>query len=365
MPLCRNRLLGTLQRLPSLVYVLLRRRLGAARPGNWDLTKMVREPQTGKLVTVFGGSGFLGRHAVRSLAQRGYRVRAAVRRPDLAGHLQPMGAVGQIQPVQANVRYADSVKRAIEGAHIVVNLVGILAASGRQTFDALHVAGAREIAQASKAAGIERLVHVSAIGADPNSNSNYARSKALGEQAVLTAYPDAVIFRPSIVFGPEDDFFNRFARMAQMSPFLPLVGGGRARFQPVFVGDVAEALARAVDGNARAGAIYELGGPDVVSFRQLLDKTKTWTDHHPAYLPLPVPVAKLLALLTWPLPNALRPLTLDQVSMLQKDNIATEAAEVDKRTLDGLGIEAQSADAIVPGYLECFRPRGQLSQYRG
>jgi uncharacterized protein YbjT (DUF2867 family) len=327
---------------------------------------MVSRLETDRLATVFGGSGFVGRHVVRALARRGYRVRAAVRRPDLAGYLQPMGVVGQVLPVQANLRFPASIPPVIEGADTVINAVGILAPTGRQTFDAVHVKGAREVARAAKAAGASTFVHISAIGADRNGAANYARSKGEAEAAVLAEFPEAVILRPSIIFGPEDEFFNRFAAMAAMSPLLPLIGGGRTRFQPVFVGDVAEAVARAADGQAIPGTVYELGGPEVQSFRRLLDKTKTWAGRNNRYLPMPFWTAKLIALLTWPLPNALRPMTLDQVRMLQADNIVSAAAEQEGRTLAGLGITApHSADAIVPDYLERFRPRGQYSHYRG
>jgi NADH dehydrogenase len=322
--------------------------------------------ETARLVTVFGGSGFVGRHTVRALARRGYRVRAAVRRPDLAGHLQPMGAVGQIHAVQANLRFPDSIARAVEGAGVVVNLVGILASGGRQTFNAVHVAGAREVARAAKAAGAGHMIQVSAIGADPRSPSNYARSKAEAEKAVLAAFPDAVILRPSIVFGPEDEFFNRFAALARMSPVLPLIGGGKTRFQPVFVGDVAEAIVAAADGRAAPGTVYELGGPEVATFRRLLDRTRDWSGRRPWNLYMPFWGAKLMALLTWPLPNAVRPLTLDQVRMLQVDNVVGAVAEKEGRTLAGLGVIAPvSAEAVVPDYLERFRPRGQYSHYRG
>lgn len=212
-----------------------------------------------RLVTIFGGSGFLGRHLTQALAKRGWRVRAAVRRPDLAGHLQPLGMVGQIHAVQANLRYPDSVARAVAGADAVVNLVGILHEGGRQTFSAVQAQGPRIVAEAAAKAGVESLVQVSAIGADANSPADYARSKAAGEAATLAAFPTAVIMRPSIVFGPEDQFFNRFADMARFLPFLPLIGGGETKFQPVYVGDVAEAIARALEGAAKPGATYELG----------------------------------------------------------------------------------------------------------
>jgi uncharacterized protein YbjT (DUF2867 family) len=319
-----------------------------------------------KLVTVYGGSGFVGRHAVRALAKAGYRIRAAVRRPDLAGHLQPMGGVGQIHGVQANLRYPESVASAAAGADVVINLVGVLAPTGAQKFDAVHALGARAVAKAAREAGVRQLIHVSAIGADLNSASAYARSKAEGEIAVLEEFPDAIILRPSIVFGPEDEFFNRFAGLARISPFLPSIGGGRTKFQPVFVGDLAAAIAAVADGKGQSGKIYEIGGPDVLTFRQLLDKTQEWTDRSRFYLPMPFWLAKLQALLTWPLPNSLRPITVDQVKLLQVDNVVSDAAKTQHRTLADLGVTVpQSIDGVVPGYLERFKPRGQYSHYRG
>ncbi len=327
---------------------------------------MASRRESGALVTVFGGSGFVGRHTVRALAQRGFRVRAATRRPDLAGHLQPMGAVGQIHAVQANLRYPESVARAVAGSDAVVNLVGILINSGAQTFDAVHVAGARTVARAAREAGVRHLVHVSAIGADPGSPGVYGRTKAAGEAAVRQEFTGAAILRPSIIFGPEDAFFNRFAAMARAAPMLPLIGGGRTEFQPVYVGDVAAAIAAACEGNARPGTIYELGGPEVLPFRKLLDKTQEWTARNRAYLRLPFWLAKLGALLTVPLPNAMRPLTVDQVRMLQVDSVVSEAAQKEGRTLRGLGIVGPHAiDAIVPVYLEQYKPKGQFSHYRG
>ncbi|MGQ0455447.1 MAG: complex I NDUFA9 subunit family protein [Hyphomicrobium sp.] len=319
----------------------------------------------GKLATVFGGSGFVGRHIVSALAKRGYRVRAAVRRPDLAGHLQPMGAVGQIHAVQANLRFPESVARAVEGASVVVNAVGILAPAGAQTFDAVHAAGARAVALAAQAAGAERLAHISAIGADAASRSVYARTKAEGERATLAAFPSAIVLRPSIVFGPEDEFFNRFAALARMSPALPLIGGGRTKFQPVYVGDLAAAVANVCDGAGKPGGVYEIGGPQVLNFRELLDLTLESTDRKRAYLPLPFWLAKLQAIATWPLPNALRPITLDQVRLLKRDNVVSDAARSENRTLAALGVDpATAVSAIVPGYLERFKPRGQYAHYR-
>ncbi|MEM7750655.1 MAG: complex I NDUFA9 subunit family protein [Pseudomonadota bacterium] len=320
----------------------------------------------GALATVFGGSGFVGRHAVRELAHNGYRVRAAVRRPDLAGHLQPMGAVGQIHAIQANVRYPDSLQAAVAGADVAINLVAVLASTGRQTFDALHVKGARAVAKAAKEAGVGRFIHVSAIGADPKSASNYARTKGLGDQAVLEEFPEAIILRPSIVFGPEDEFFNRFAAMAQTAPFLPLISGGRTKFQPIYVGDLAEAIFNVANGAGVPGTIYELGGPETLTFRQLLEQVRQWSGRKPGFINLPAPLAKLMAVLTKPLPNALRPLTVDQVRMLQIDNVVSQAAIEERRTLKELGVtNPQSAGVIVPSYLERFRPNGQYSNYRG
>src|ERR1700693_800129 len=222
------------------------------------------------LVTVFGGSGFIGRHVVRALAKRDFRIRIAVRRPELAGHLQPLGKVGQIHAVQANLRYPASVEAAMRGSHVAINLVGILAEGGAQRFDAVQALGAGAVAKAAAAIGA-RMVHVSAIGADENSPSRYARAKAAGEKAVLSAIPSATILRPSVVFGPEDDFTNRFAALARISPALPLIVGGATKLQPVYVGDVATAVADAVDGKTKAGATYELGGPEVLTMREILE----------------------------------------------------------------------------------------------
>src|SRR5689334_1684724 len=262
------------------------------------------------LVTVFGGSGFLGRHVVRALAREGYRVRPAVRRPDLAGHLQPLGRVGQIHAVQANLRYPESVEAAVRGADVVVNLVGILFERGKQTFDAVQAEGAATVARAAAAAGA-RMVHVSALGADPDSPALYGRSKAAGETAVLAAVPDATILRPSILFGPEDDFFNRFAALARMAPALPLIGGGLTKFQPVFVGDVAQAVLRAVGGRAKGGAVYELGGPEVKTFRALMEYVLTVTERKRMLMPLPFGLARLQAMVLQFMPKPL--LTPDQV----------------------------------------------------
>ncbi len=308
----------------------------------------------------------MGRYAVRALAQDGYRIRAASRRPDLAGHLQPMGDVGQIQPVQANLRFPDSVARAVEGAEAVVTAVGILAPQGAQTFKAVHVEGARTIAKAARAAGVRRLVHVSAIGASASSPSHYAQTKAAGEAAVLEEFPEAIILRPSIVFGPEDAFFNRFAAMARISPALPLIGGGRTRFQPVFVGDVGAAIAAGVKGLGKPGTVYELGGPEVLSFRDLMERTLSYVDRKRMLVSMPFWLAKVQALLTWPLPNSLRPITVDQVRLLESDTVVSADAIKEGRTLAALGVAApDSIGSIVPEYLERFRAKGQYSRYRG
>lgn len=320
----------------------------------------------GGLATVFGGPGFVGRHVVRELARRGWRVRAASRRPDLAGHLQPMGAVGQVHAVQANLRYPESCLAAAQGAEVVINAVGVLASVGKQSFDAVHVEGARAVARAAREAGAQRFIHISAIGANAASSAAYARTKAAGEAAVLAEFPGAIIIRPSIVFGPEDEFYNRFASMARMSPLMPLIGGGRTRFQPIFVADLAAAVVNAAEGAGTPGTVYEVGGPDVKSFRELLDETQKWAGRDRGYFPMPFWMAKLQALLTWPLPNSLRPVTVDQVRMLESDNVVSEAAKKEGRTLEALGVKhPRSAGIVVPEYLERFKPKGQFAHYRG
>jgi uncharacterized protein YbjT (DUF2867 family) len=309
------------------------------------------------LITVYGGSGFLGRHVVRALAKRDYRIRVAVRRPELANHLQPLGRVGQIHAVQANIRNAASVEAAARGAHVLINLVGILFERGRQRFEAVHTVGAEQVALAAHAHGA-RLVHVSAIGADEKSTSVYARSKAKAEQLVLAAQSNAVIMRPSIIFGPEDDFFNRFAAMARVSPALPLIGGGTMRFQPVFVGDVAAAIGAAVAANARTGTISELGGPEVRTFKEVMLFVLMVSVRKRLLLALPFSIAKLQARLLQFLPTPL--LTPDQVELLRVDNVVSQAAQSEGRALQGLGIEPEPIEAIVPAYLWRFRKTGQF-----
>jgi NADH dehydrogenase len=311
------------------------------------------------LVTVFGGSGFLGRSVVRALAKRDYRIRVAVRRPELAGHLQPLGRVGQIHAVQANLRFPASVAAAMRDSHVAINLVGILAESGAQTFEAVQGSGAGAVAQAAAAAGAP-MVHVSAIGADENSPSHYGRSKAAGEKAVLSAVPSAIIMRPSVVFGPEDQFTNRFASLATMSPALPLIGGGVTRLQPVYVGDVATAVADAVDGKAKAGATYELGGREVLTMREIMEIILATIERQRMLVSLPFGLAKLQALFLQFAPGIFK-LTPDQVELLRSDNVVSDAAKAAGLTLDGLGIAPDSLEAIAPQYLWRFRKAGQFA----
>ena len=311
------------------------------------------------LVTVFGGSGFLGRSVVRALAKRDYRIRVAVRRPELAFHLQPLGRVGQIHAVQANLRYPASVEAAMRDSHVAINLVGILAESGAQSFEAVQAKGAGTVAAAAAAAGAA-MVHVSAIGADENSTSRYARAKAAGEKAVLAAVPTATILRPSVVFGPEDQFTNRFAGLAQISPMLPLIGGGLTKLQPVYVGDVAAAVADAVDGKTKAGAAYELGGPEVLTLREIMEIILATIERERMLVSLPFGLAKLQALLLQFAPGALK-LTPDQVELLRSDNVVSEAAKAAGLTLEGLGVTPDSMEAIVPQYLWRFRRAGQFA----
>ena len=332
---------------------------------------MAIEPigMSSKIVTVFGGSGFLGRHVVQALARRGYRVRPAVRRPDLAGFLQPLGMVGQVMPVQANLRFPWSVARASEGASAIVNLVGILAPKGAQTFEAVQAEGARAVAEAAAAHGAT-LVQVSAIGAKLEGATPYQRSKAAGEKAAL-AVPGAVVFRPSVMFGPEDDFFNRFAGPAQILPVMPLIGDGKMRFQPVFVGDVAEAIARAVDGHVAGGKIYELGGPQVLSLEEVFAYVLKETGRHRPFLPLPFAAAHIQAGLIefidkitfGKLPRPLV-ITRDQLRMLQEDNLVSDQAKAEGRTVEGIGIKPTSHEAIVPAYLWRYRKYGQYEKMR-
>lgn len=306
----------------------------------------------GSRVTVFGGSGFIGRHVVRRLARAGAIVTVAVRDPEAAMFLKPMGDVGQITPVYGSVRKPKTVARAVAGADIVINLVGVLH-QGDQSFAATHVLGARHVAEAAAAEGIARLVHLSAIGADAGSPALYARTKAAGEAAVLKAVPTATIQRPSVVFGPEDDFLNRFGALARLSPVLPLIGGGATRFQPVFVGDVADAVMAALERADTAGTTYELGGPQVMSFRRIMEFVLAETGRSALLVPVPFQAARLLGTLLGLLP--VPPLTADQVRLLEQDNVAGEGmpgfAEL------GIG-DLEPMEAAAPQWLARFRKPG-------
>jgi uncharacterized protein YbjT (DUF2867 family) len=310
------------------------------------------------IIVVFGGSGFVGRYVVRALAKAGKRVRVAMRRPHLAVDLRVMGDVGQIQLVQANVRNADSVARALDGATGVINLVGILFEKGKQTFDTTQSDGARIVAEQAAIAGITRYVHMSAIGADAASKSNYGRTKGQAEAAVTAAVPTATIVRPSIIFGPEDNFFNQFAAMARVTPALPLIGGGATRFQPVYVGDVAEAVLKGLD---TGGGIYELGGPRIYSFKDILAYILKQIERPRFLAPLPFPIATIMGsafnTIFKLIPFAAPPLTDDQVKMLKTDNVVSPSA----KGFGDLGItQLESVEAIVPTYLVRFKPYGQF-----
>jgi NADH dehydrogenase len=309
------------------------------------------------LVTVFGGSGFIGGQVVRSLAKAGWRIRVAVRQPNLAYAMRLRGDVGQIDVVQANIRNEDSVRRALEGATAAINLVGVLYETGRQRFDDLHTEGARTVAATAKAMGVERLIQMSAIGADAASPSHYGRSKAAGEAAVLAAFPEAVIVRPSIVFGSDDGFFNKFAAMAGLSPVLPLIGGGHTRFQPVFVGDVAQAIA-ILTGAPDAQGVYELGGRATLSFKELMELILVEIDRRRLLLPLPFGVASLIGAAGDLVSGVIAPpLTSDQVELLKGDNVVSGAYP----GLPELGITAATLQAILPTYLYRYRKGGQYA----
>lgn len=307
------------------------------------------------VVTVFGGSGFIGRHLVQRLAQAGWTVRVAVRRPRRANFLKPCGDIGQITPVAAALQDPASVAAAVAGADAVINLVGLLYEGGKQTFEACHYQGAKCVAEAAAAAGVGRFVQMSAIGADRDAEADYARSKAAGEAAVREAFPGAVIIRPSIVFGPEDAFFNRFAMMAQLSPVLPLIGGGKTLFQPVYVGDVADAMVKALADPTTAGKTYELGGPAVLSFKELLVMMLEQVRRKRLLIPVPFALAEMQGAFLQMLP--VPPLTRDQVRLLRHDNIVTEGA----LTLADLGIAPTALELVIPTYLDRHRPHGRFS----
>jgi NADH dehydrogenase len=312
-----------------------------------------------KLVTIFGGDGFVGLQVVQELAQLGYRIRVAVRRPDLADRTKPLGNVGQVQPVQANIRNYASVERAVSGADIVINLVGIKHQSGKQTFEAVHIEGAANIAKAATNAGAKILVHMSALGADKNSLSISSKSKAQGEEEVLKAFPKATIMRPSIIFGIDDGFFNLFGALAAISPILPIVGKD-TKFQPIFVGDVAKAICLAAEGKTKQGVIYELGGDEVENMHQLMGRVKKETKRNVFLLSVPFWFAKTKAFFLQILPSPL--LTVDQVVQLSNDNIVSSEAKKQRRTLSGLGIDATSMDIVLPTYMWRFRQHGQFEK---
>jgi uncharacterized protein YbjT (DUF2867 family) len=317
-----------------------------------------------KLVTIFGGSGFVGRYVARRMAKEGWRVRVAVRRPNEAIFVRPYGTVGQVEPVLANIRDDDSVRAAIHGADAVVNCVGILSERGKNTFGVVQHEGAARVARIAAEEGVGTLVHISAIGADEDSDSAYARSKALGEAAVLEAFPRAVILRPSVIFGAEDEFFNRFAQMTRMGPILPVVGAD-TRFQPVYVDDVAKAAVMGVTAQAGPG-IYELGGPEVRSFRELMQQMLTVIRRRRLVLNVPFWIARIMgavfdmiqAVTLGLFHNGL--LTRDQVRNLHYDNVVTEG----RASLADLGIEPTAMDAILEDYLWPYRPSGQYAEIK-
>lgn len=309
---------------------------------------------TKSLITVFGGTGFLGRHTIRALAKAGHRIRVAVRFPNEGFFLPPFGTVGQIALLRCNAREADEVAAAVAGADAVVNLAGILTPRGEQSFEAVHVEAAQTIAKAAKAAGVRTLVQVSAIGADKDAQSRYASSKGEGDERVRAAFPEAAVVRPSLVFGPEDDFFNRFAGLARILPVLPLIGSGHTKFQPVFVGDVAAAIARLAQEPALGGKTYELGGPAVFTFKELMQIILKETGRRRLLVPVPFALATLKAMFLQFLPKPL--LTPDQVTLLKSDNVVTG-----ENGLAALGIAPTSVEAEVPAYLWRFRPKGQFA----
>ena len=312
-----------------------------------------------ELITIFGGSGFVGTQVVQLLARAGYRIRVAVRRPDLAGHVKPLGGVGQVAPIQANVRNKDSVAAAVRGASIVINLAAIGIEKGKQRFRAINVMGARNVAEAAKAAGVKTLVQMSVLGADESSRSLFARSRAMGEAQVRVIFPEAVIFRPSIIFGVGDDFFNTLGQIARMLPIMPLFGG-RTKVQPVYVGDVAAALAQAATGNAKAGTTYELGGPDVLTHRELVQRVLADTNRRNPIVPLPAGLGTLLAIPMSLMPKPL--LTADRVTLLGIDNIVSQAATDEGRTLSAFDVAPRPLEAVLPSYLWRFSANGQFDR---
>ncbi|MFY8105943.1 MAG: complex I NDUFA9 subunit family protein [Elstera sp.] len=312
-----------------------------------------------QVITVIGGSGFVGRHLVQRLAKTGAQIRLGVRNVEAAKRLKPLGNVGQIVPMGVDIGRGIGLEAAVAGADVVINLVGILApGGGNASFEAIQAEGAGRVAKAAKAAGVARFIQMSALGANPESKSLYAQTKAAGELAVQAVYPDAVIFRPSIIFGPEDGFFNRFAAMAQTAPALPLIGGGGTKFQPVFVGDVAEAIVSAVNDPALSG-IYELGGPSIYSFKELMVFTLEAAHLKAVLLPMPFFAASLLGSVMQFVPGA--PITADQVELLKTDNVVSGRYP----GLAALGLSGATIEAIVPAYLARFHPGGRFGKVKG
>ena len=312
-----------------------------------------------KLVTLFGGSGFLGRHMVRALANDGWRIRVAVRKPNNALYLKPMGRVGQIQIVKANVHDEDAVGTALKGADAAINLVAVLYQSGSQRFEGLHVEAAERIARLASEQSVSRLLHVSALGVERNAHSRYAQTKVSGEEKVRAAFPAATIFRPSVVFGPEDELFNKFAWLARLSPMLPLIGGGNTKFQPVFVGDIARATAKVLDDSATAGRVYELAGPETMTLKAIMELVLKETRRNRLLVPIPFGLARVQGVFFGLLPKPL--LTLDQVRLLETDNTVSDGA----LTFRDLGIVPEAAGAIIPSYLWRFRKHGEFEPAAG
>lgn len=311
---------------------------------------------TKHVVTVFGGTGFVGRHLAQALARHGYVVRIATRDTKRANLIKTAGTVGQIVPMHCLPWDAASVAGVIAGADAVINLIGILYERGKNTFERSHVVAPGLIARIARQAGVKHMVHISALGADVGSHSKYARSKAAGEAAVRAGFPDAVVLRPSIIFGPEDGFFNRFAQMALWSPFLPLIGGGKTKFQPVYVGDVVQAICTALENNITQGQSYELGGPAIYGFRQLLELMMQETGRQRILLNIPFHMADILASVMEVLPQPM--LTRDQVIQLQKDNVIGFRAQ----GLQNLGITPTALEAILPAYLAAYRAGGRFNE---
>lgn len=313
-----------------------------------------------QLVTIYGGSGFVGRYIARRMAKAGWRVRVAVRRPNEAIFVRPYGVVGQVEPVLCNIRDDNSVRLAMQGADVVVNCVGTFDKGGKNNFDAVQVEGATRVARLAAAEGVARMVHISAVGADTQGESLYAQSKGKGEAGVLAHMPDAVILRPSVIFGTEDQFFNRFASMARLGPVLP-IAGGNTKFQPVHVDDVAHAAEKGVTG-AAAGGIYELGGPDVETFRELMQRMLKVIHRRRLVISMPNFIARIMAfgfdtmqVLTLGLAKNTM-LTQDQLTSLAQDNVVAE----DAKGFADLGITPTSMEAVLPDYLWRFRPSGQF-----